>query len=323
MPFIQDDYLVRNPIFRNRHFSTIYPTQFRKSNPQPFLFRQRYETPDGDFIDCDLSQRNHERVVFLFHGFEGNSTRPYMQGMARHLHSNHWDVVAVNHRGCSGEPNRLERAYHAGDIDDAGFIIETIMRERAYKKAALIGFSLGGNMILNYLARCDFLPSYITAGVAISTPVDLRQTVFQIMKRVNWIYHNDFYGKLVRKMKAKQAMYPDLLPYKNILSSKNINEFDKNYTVPFHGFRDVEDYRTKSSSLFHLHKLSVPALLLNARNDPFLTESCYPYELARDSEFLHLLTPKYGGHCGFWQPKDVFYHEEKAARFIEEMTPSI
>lgn len=322
MPVIQDDYLVRNPFFRNPHFSTIYPTQFRKLNDRIALYRQRYETPDGDFIDCDLSQKNHQRVVFLFHGFEGSSTRPYMMGMAEHLLHHGWDVVAVNHRGCSGEPNRLPRAYHAGDTEDAGFVIKTILSERAYTKAALVGFSLGGNIVLNYLARYKPLPQSITAGVAISAPVDLRHAVYQLMKRKNWIYSNDFYKKLVRKIKMKQAMYPDLLPYQDILSSRNIDEFDQNYTAPFHGFRDAADYRMQSSSLFHLHKLRVPSLLVNALNDPFLTESCYPYDQAADSEFFHLLTPRFGGHCGFWQPGGVFYHEEKAALFIEEMKAS-
>jgi len=316
MPILEDDYQVKNPLFKNKHISTIYPTQFRRIKIPNQLKRHRLITYDEDFIDCDMTPHENEKAAILFHGFEGSSMSRYMLGMAQHLLRHQWDVILVNFRGCSGVPNRLARAYHAGDYKDVAFVVNSISEEKSYEHLALIGFSLGGNIILNYLTRYSNLPDNLSAAVAISTPIDLRDTVAQIMNRENLIYSHNFYRKLMRKIKRKQQEYPDLLPYDHILRSKNIDEFDANYTVPFHGFKDTSDYRTQSSSLFYLHNLEHPTLLLNAKNDPFLTPTCFPFEIAAQNNYLYLLPPKHGGHCGFWKPGNIFYHEEKTVNFL-------
>lgn len=318
MPILKSGYSPKNPLFRNKHFASIFPTQFRSVHLEDPLTRQRLTTPDGDFIDLDLSEKNHKRVALLLHGFEGSSTRPYMLGIARHLQDEGWDIVAMNHRGCSGEPNKVPRAYHAGEYTDMAFVIDHIISTRNYHSVALIGFSLGGNILLNYLAKQRDIPDQILAGVAISVPIDLRTAVYELMKPSNWIYNRDFYRKLLRKIKIKQKAYPDLLPYDEILQSRNLDEIDENYTAPYHGFENATDYREKSSSLFVLDRLQRPALLLNAKDDPFLTESCYPYEIADSSEELFLMTPRYGGHCGFWMPGGVYYHEQESGFFLEK-----
>lgn len=318
MPILESRYKPKNPLFRNGHFASIYPTQFRSIHLKSPLLRQRLITPDNDFIDVDISNSTHSRVAFLFHGFEGNSTRPYMLGMARHLQTQGWDIAAVNHRGCSGEPNQQPKAYHAGDFTDMAFAIEHFIALRNYHAVVLIGFSLGGNIVLNYLAKYDTIPEQVVAGVAISVPIDLRTAVYEIMKPANWLYSRDFHRKLVKKMKTKRDVFPDLLPYNEILKSRNIDEFDENYTAPFHGFENAKDYREQSSALFILDQIRRPALLLNSLDDPFLSETCYPYEIASASEKLFLMTPQYGGHCGFWMPGGVFYHEKEAALFLEK-----
>ena len=320
MPILKSRYNPKNPLFRNGHFASIFPTQFRSIHLKHALHRQRLTTPDSDFIDVDITDKTHQRVAFLFHGFEGNSTRPYMLGMARHLQEQGWDIVAVNHRGCSGEPNRNPKAYHAGDFSDMAFVIEHFIAQRNYHAVALIGFSLGGNIVLNYLAKYNTIPDQVVAGVAISVPIDLRKAVYEIMKPKNWLYSRDFYRKLVRKMKDKRNVYPDLLPYDEILKSRNIDEFDENYTAPFHGFKNAKDYREQSSALFILDQIQRPALLLNSEDDPFLSETSYPYEIASSSDKLFLMTPRHGGHCGFWMPGGVFYHEQEAGLFLEQMS---
>lgn len=320
MPLLKSDYTPKSPLFKNGHFASIYPTQFRRIKLSELMHQQRFTTPDDDFIDADLSENRHNRVAFLFHGFEGNARRPYMKGMTRHLLNSGWDVVAANHRGCSGEPNRRPRAYHAGDYADMAFLIEEILGFRAYTQIALIGFSLGGNIVLNYLAKYTRIPANIIGGVSISVPIDLRTAVFEIMKRKNLLYNRDFYQKLVRKIKEKEKIYPDLMPYDEILKAQNIDEFDEFYTAPYHGFENATDYRIKSSALFVLEDIQRPCLLLQAQNDPFLSESCYPYDQASASKFLHLLTPRYGGHCGFWMSGGVYYHEKQTAQFLERLT---
>jgi len=320
MPVLKSDYYPKNPLFRNGHFASIFPTQFRSIHLKRPLQRQRLTTPDGDFVDVDISDNSHHRVAFLFHGFEGNSTRPYMLGMARHLQEKGWDIAAVNYRGCSGEPNRKAKAYHAGDFTDMAFIIEHFIAQRNYHDVALAGFSLGGNILLNYLAKYPAIPDQVIAGVAISVPIDLRTAVYEIMKPGNWLYSRDFYRKLNRKMKDKRNAFPDLLPYDKILKSRNIDEFDENYTAPFHGFNNAKDYREKSSALFILDQIKRPALLLNAQDDPFLGETSYPYEIASLSDKLHLMTPRYGGHCGFWMPGGVYYHEQESGAFLDKFS---
>ncbi len=318
MPLLKSDYNPRNPLFRNKHLATIFPTQFRSVRAEVPSDRIRMDTPDGDFIDVDLPEQQHDRAVILLHGFEGSSTRPYMLGMARHLQNANWDAIALNHRGCSGEPNKKPHAYHAGYFEDVIFLIENIINTRSYHSIALIGFSLGGNILLNYLAKCPNIPTQVKAGVAISVPIDLRTAVYELMKSNNWIYSRDFYTKLIKKMKVKRKAYPNLLPYDQILQSQNLDEFDENYTAPYHGFEDAMDYRVKNSALFILDQIQRPVLLINAQNDPFLTESCYPYELAASSEKLFLLTPRYGGHVGFWMPGGTYYHEKKSSTFLEK-----
>lgn len=316
MPLLPDDYRVKNPLFRNPHVATIVPARFRRVKMTPGFTRVRWTTPDQDFIECDLSPHRSDRVVFLVHGFEGDSRRSYMQGMAVCMISHGWDVVMINLRGCSGEPNRLARAYHAGDTGDLEEALSRVRQLRNYSAVGMIGFSLGGNIVLNYLAGDAVSHSGTIGGVAVSVPIDLRETAFRIMHRDNWLYHRNFLVRLKRKMKKKRAKYPDLLPYKDILSAKNIDEIDERYTAPFHGFADATRYREKASALFRLKYLKRPALIINARDDTFLTESCYPYHLAEQSEKLYLLTPAFGGHCGFRQSGKTYYHEEKAAWFL-------
>ncbi len=318
MPLLKSDYSPRNPLFRNKHFASIFPTQFRSIRLTPPLRRQRLTTPGGDFIDIDVSEKNNDRAAVMLHGFEGSSTRPYMLGMSRHLQKEGWDTISMNHRGCSGEPNRTTQAYHAGFFDDLAFLIDELLSTRNYESIALIGFSLGGNIILNYMARYPNIPHQVKAGVAISVPIDLRTAVYELMKPANWVYNRDFYKKLIKKMKVKQKAYPDLLPYDQILQSRNLDEFDENYTAPYHGFENATDYREQSSALFILDQLKRPTLLINAQDDPFLTESCYPYEVAASSEKLSLLTPRYGGHCGFWMSGGVYYHEQESGAFLRK-----
>lgn len=320
MPLIQSDYTPSLPWFKNKHFATIFPTQFRSvSLPRPLL-RERLTTPDGDFIDLDISTHQHERIAVIMHGFEGSSQSAYVRGISRHLMNHRWDVVAINYRGCSGEPNRTSRAYHAGEYGDVAYVIDHILYTRKYREISLVGYSLGGNVLLNYFARHPAIPHQVTAGVAVSVPIDLRTAVYEIMKPANAIYHRNFYRKIIQKMKIKQRRYPDLLPYQDVLSARNIDEIDEKYTAPFHGFENATHYREESSALFVLDQLQRPVLLLNALDDPFLTPTNFPYQIAASSPKLSLLTPRFGGHCGFWMKGGVYYHEIKASWFLGEHT---
>jgi len=231
--------------------------------------------------------------------------------------NHHWDIAAFNYRGCSGEPNRTSRAYHAGEYEDLAWVIDQVQEWRDYKEIAIVGYSLGGNVLLNYLARHSELPSQVIAGVAISTPIDLQGAVNQLLLPENAIYERTFYRKIIRKMKEKQRTFPDLLPYPDIFGARNIDEIDEIYTAPFHGFGNASLYRKQCSALFFLDQLRRPTLLLNAQDDPFLTPSNFPYTIASTTSTLSLLTPRYGGHCGFWMQGGVYYHEIKTSWFLD------
>lgn len=308
--------------FTNGHLQTLFPTLLRKlppTSPQ----RQRIDTPDGDFLDIDwhLSGKAHgERVVIVSHGLEGNSRKKYPLGMARHLNSLGWDVVCLNFRGCSGEPNRLPRFYHSGVTDDLHTVLCHALATGGYRKAALIGFSMGGNQTLKYLGEDPAkVPAEVAAAVAFSVPCDLASSSRRLERFDNRLYMQYFMKGLREKVKIKAEMFPELLNTEGLAGMRTFIPFDDKYTAPIHGFRDAMDYYTRCASLQFLDAIKVPTLLVQAADDPFLPESCYPLVVAESSAYLHLEIPRYGGHVGFMQPGEVYWSEERAAQFLEDI----
>lgn len=308
--------------FTYGHLQTLYPTLLRKlppTSPQ----RQRIETPDGDFLDIDwhlAGEAHGQGVVIVSHGLEGNSRKKYPLGMARHLNSLGWDVVCLNFRGCSGEPNRLPRSYHSGVTDDLHTVLRHALATGGYRKAALIGFSMGGNQTLKYLGEDPAkVPAEVIAAVAFSVPCDLASSSRRLERFDNRLYMQYFMKGLREKVKVKAEMFPELLDIEGLGGMRTFFPFDDKYTAPIHGFRDAMDYYTRCASLQFLDAIRVPTLLVQAADDPFLTESCYPRAEAEASSYLHLEIPDYGGHVGFMQPGEVYWSEERAAKFLEEI----
>jgi len=306
-------------LFRNGHFSTIYSAKIRIA-PHLIQKRERLNLLDGDFIDLDWSYSSSktEKLVILLHGLEGNAQRTYIQGAASHLNKNGWDAVAVNYRGCSGEPNKLYRSYNAGTTDDLQSVIQLILQKSIYTEIALNGFSLGGNLLLKYLGEREQVPSEIKKAVAISTPLSLKGSLEALQKTSNWVYRTSFLADLKKKYRQKIRQFPEKLSNKDLKLIKSLLDFDNIYTSRAHGFKDAYDYYKKNSSLQFLPQIKIPVLLLNAINDSFLSKDCYPIALAESSEHLFLETPKYGGHVGFYDKKNVFYSEKKTLEFLNK-----
>jgi predicted alpha/beta-fold hydrolase len=301
--------------FTSSHFSTVYPTLLRGMDELPYL-REELTTPDGDFIHVDWLKNSRSNLVIICHGLEGSSSSKYAAGMAKMFGERGWSVAAMNFRGCSGVPNRLPSFYHSGLTQDLNLVVADAL-EKDYRRIALVGFSLGGNLVLKYLGEKLFEEAErVTRAAVFSVPVDLKDSSVQLKKRKNYIYTKRFLLKLGKKLKAKKELFPekmDLEPLKNI---KNLMEFDDLYTAPLHGFQDAEDYYAKNSSKQYLGGISVPVLLANAKNDPFLGPECYPEEIAASHKFLELMIPEYGGHVGFYQPGGVYFSEKAAYDFI-------
>lgn len=297
------------------HLETIYPFLLRSVNLT--YQRERITTPDHDFLDLDWITHGAEKVVIISHGLEGNSTRAYIKGMSRAFSEQGFDVLAWNFRGCSEEMNQQLRFYHSGASEDLDCVVQHA-RTKGYKEIYLIGFSLGGNLTLKYLGERKLL-SEIQKAVVFSAPLDLHTSCIQISKPVNWIYSARFIKSLKEKiiLKSKKISGLDL---KGIEDIRTLLEFDDRYTAPLHGFRNALDYYTKCSSIHFLDGITVPTLIVNAQNDPFLSEACYPVSKLKNHNIIKFENPKHGGHVGFTQfnKNGLYWSEERALSFIKD-----
>ena len=318
MPLIKSHYSPKLP-FKNAHFSTIYSAKLRPS-PKLIQTRERLQLPDGDFLDIDwsFSKTESKKVVILLHGLEGNAQRTYIMAQAKVLIDNGWDVAAVNFRGCSGEANLSYQSYNAGKTDDLEAVINLILEKDKYSNIALVGFSLGGNLLLKYLGERKSFPKEIVKAVSISTPLSLKGSLESLNKFSNWVYNNSFLTNLRKKYKAKMKDFPQKMTPSDLKRITSLLEFDNVYTAPAHGFKDAFDYYEKNSTLQFLPNIQIPVYILNAENDSFLSPECYPIELALKMKNIHLEIPKYGGHVGFHKTNKLYYSEDRVVKFLNE-----
>ncbi|WP_299703918.1 alpha/beta fold hydrolase [uncultured Pontibacter sp.] len=298
----------------NGHIQTIVPSLFRQVDGVAY-HRERLITPDDDFIDVDWSRVKSKSLAILSHGLEGDSHRPYIMGMVKALNERGVDALAWNYRSCSGEPNKLLRSYHLGASDDLDFVIRHALDAGSYESVYLIGFSAGGNISLKYLGEEPAqVPSEVKRASVFSVPIDLKSSA----KRISKIYTQRFLKTLGQKLEQKKEMYPDSLDLTDYSLFWSFPEFDDKYTAPLHGFENAEDYYKRSSSKQFLKSIQIPTLLVNAKNDPFLTKSCFPVEEAQQNPYFYLETPEDGGHVGFTEDfrNNIYYSEARAVRFL-------
>ncbi len=318
MPIVKSNY--KPPFWlRNGHLATIIPSSFRKVEGVQYQ-RERILTEDDDFLDLDWIKNDHNQLVIISHGLEGSSHRPYVLGMAKYMSKNSFDVLAWNCRSCSGEINKQARFYHHGATDDLETVVNHALSIFDYQRIVLIGFSMGGSLTIKYLGERDDRPEVIKAGITFSIPVSLKSSVDELTYSKTSFYKKRFLRKLEEKVKRKAETYPGLVEYNGFEDIKEFEDFDNKYTAPIHGFIDAQDFYNKASAGNFLHQVSVPLLICNAVNDPFLGEPCYPYDLCQTSENIYLETPKFGGHVGFQLPNsEINYMEKRALEFISEV----
>jgi predicted alpha/beta-fold hydrolase len=260
--------------FRNKHINTIFPSLFRNVNNIKYS-RKRMITSDSDFIDLDYSKVGAKKAAILCHGLEGNAQSKYIMGMARHLNDAGFDTVSVNYRGCSGEMNLSLKMYNSGATDDLHEMISFI--ENDYSEIHLIGFSLGGNLILKYLGEDKFpISNKLINAVAFSTPCDLESSVYALETPQTLMYRNRFISSLGIKIREKHKFYPDEIKLEPLQQIKTLVDFDDHYTAPIHGYKDAKDYYDQCNCRQFLSNIKIPALLVNAKDDPFLTPECMP-----------------------------------------------
>ena len=324
MPVVSSTYAPPS-LLSGGHRQTLYASLVRRVD-YDYDHSERIDTPDGDFLDLDWAtartagrpQANGGRVAVLTHGLEGNTGRRYMRGMTRALTRRGWDACAWNLRGCSGELNRRVATYHSGKTEDLAHVVDHVL-DHGYDTAALVGFSLGGNLTLKYLGeRGADVDDRVRGAVAISVPVDLKASSHQIGCASNWHYTQYFLRSLQDKIRQKAERHPNGVRTDALDHIRTLRDFDDAYTAPLNGFRDADTYYREASSKPLLSDLCVPTLLINAANDPFLAPSCYPTDIAEGHPYLTLEVPSSGGHVGFVTFSDTgtYWSERRAASFL-------
>ena len=321
MPLIPHSTYAPPPWLQGGHWQTIYPVLFR-IKPRLSFRRIHLPTPDGDRISLDLSMVGEtpspRGIAVLSHGLEGDSRRRYILGMARALMEDGWDVLARNFRCCGGEMNLLPGMYHSGQTEDLHTVLQYCL-EQGYTRIVLVGFSMGGNQVLKYLGENpERVPKEVVAAAAFSVPCDLVGCAQTLDMPSNRLYMAYFLYSLRRKVREKHQKYPDLYPIAGLENVHTFAQFDDRYTAPVHGFASALDYWEKSSCLPHLAAIRVPTLLTNARNDPFLSSTCFPEQIAEESTALFLETPEQGGHVGFvpGEGGPNYWSEARAVEFF-------
>lgn len=298
MPLIHSSTYQAPALLFNGHLETIFPSSFRKVEGVTYV-RDRLELPDGDFLDLDWLASGNTKLVIIAHGLEGSSHRHYSKGMARYFHHQQWDALAWNCRSCSGEMNRLPRFYHHGDTADLEAVIQ-YAQKRNYSKIALVGFSMGGSMVLKYLGeRGTNLSATILGAATFSVPCNLGSSAAELDKPSKSFYRNRFLKKLGKKIASKALLFPTQVSVDGFEKIKTFREFDNRYTAPLHHFKDADDFYQKASAENYLRNIELPSLLVNAANDPFLPKECYPVDICRKHPHLSFEIPKKGGHVGF------------------------
>ena len=306
----------RPPVWlRSGHLQTALPSLFRRVDGVAYQ-RERLELDDGDFLDLDWAGPASDRAAVVAHGLEGSADRAYVRGMTRELARRGWRVCAWNLRGCSGEPNRLLRAYHSGATEDLGAVVSRVLRD--HETAAVVGFSLGGNLTLRWLGeQGDGIDPRVVAGVGVSVPIDLAASSETMDAWSRRVYMLRFLRSLSAKLAEKAERFPDAPDPTRTAGMTTFREFDGHFTAPVHGFTSADDYWARASARPVLVDLRVPTLLVNALDDPFLAPTCYPYEVARANPHLTLATPAHGGHVGFIERHAPFWSETVTGLFLD------
>lgn len=318
MPIVKKSkYKTPNFWYRNPHISTIYFGRFLKTTP-PTYQRERLELNDGDFLDVDFILQSPKKAVILCHGLEGGSVRTYNNTSANYFIEQNYSVFAWNNRSCSGEMNRLLRMYHHAVIDDVDTVVKYVI-DKGFDEVYLIGFSMGGAQIINYLSRMNINPK-VKAAVAVSTPIELKDSAESLKKGFNKVYLQNFISKISKKFELKKEQFPNEVDWRKLEKIRSFDEIDDYFTAPVHGFSDKDDYYKKASPSYSMDATKIPVLVINAWDDPFLGENCFPMDFAKNHPYVFLETPENGGHCAFptHLPK-LSYPEIRALEFFKEI----
>jgi predicted alpha/beta-fold hydrolase len=278
------------------HLQTIYPSLLRRRR-HPELTRERIDLPDGDFVDLDWTRGDGRALVLVLHGLEGSLESHYTGGILTALRAAGYRAVLMYFRGCSGEPNRLPRSYHSGDTADLRHVLARLAARGNREPLAVVGYSLGGNVLLKALGERAGMESVRTA-VAVSVPFNLDRAAQRLEQGFSRVYQRYLLNKLRRSYRAKLSVHPMPVPDERLDALDTFRQFDDAVTAPLHGFRGVDDYYARASSRQYLRAIETPTLIVHAVDDPFVPADAIPTENELGPG-VTLELSLHGGHVGF------------------------
>ena len=304
----------------NPHLQTLWPVLFRW-RPRPSLERERVELPDGDFVDIDWAG-DGERLALILHGLEGGSNSPYARGLLSALVRRGFRAGVLHFRSCSGTLNRLPRTYHSGDTADLAYVASRIVAGRGGKPLSLVGFSLGGNVLLKWLAETgDDAP--VDAAVTVSVPFLLAEVASRLERGASRLYQWSLVSALKRKMRRKLDSRPLPPGIVDFAAARTFYQFDNQVTAPLHGFAGADDYYRRASCRPVLGRVRRPTLIIHALDDPFMTPRVLP-EARELSPQIRLEISAAGGHVGFIEGAipgwPGYWLERRIPDFLEQAT---
>jgi uncharacterized protein len=313
------------------HLQTLWQPLFRR-RPQPQTRRERLDTPDGDFLDLDWLGPAYGAIVILLHGLSGSSRSPYIRGMQAALAEHGWQTVAMNFRGCGGQPNRTARGYHSGDTRDLDHLYQTLGQRYPERPLAAVGYSLGGNVLLKWLGERGY-GAKMAAAAAVSVPLRLDICADRLDRGVSRLYRNQLLRELKHYVTSKRrALAADgrwaeverLDALGDLSPIRSFRDYDNRVVAKLYGFQDADDYYRQSSARQYLAKIQRPTLIVQAHDDPFMTPAVLPepHEL---SPAVRLEITGGGGHVGFvsgrWPGWPDYWLERRIAGFLRDAVP--
>ncbi len=300
------------------HLQTLWPV-FAKRLPRVAFYRERMELPDGDFLDLDWTRRDSGPIVVILHGLEGSSQSHYAGRLLEAIDTRGWRGVVMHFRGCGGEPNRLTRSYHSGETGDVEAFIRTLRRREPYVPIAVVGYSLGGNVLLKWLSETGE-ESLVDCAVAVSVPFNLDSCARRLEHGFSRVYQWWLLRSLRDSTLTKFQNMPAPVEFGDLARLRTLRDFDDRVTAPLHGFVGVDDYYSKSSSRQYLKGIRIPTLILHARDDPFMTPSVIP-EPEELPTSVALEVSEHGGHVGFvagpYPGRTVYWLEARIPRALD------
>jgi uncharacterized protein len=288
---------------------TIWPALYSRTSSRDISIaytRERWTSPDQDFIDVDFLNKsvadNARPFYVMFHGLEGSSQSHYARAFAQWCAAKQFGYAVPHFRGCSGELNLAPRAYHSGDFAEIGWILQRFRSSMPLRTIYAVGVSLGGNALLRWAEEAGELASRTVSGVcAISSPIDLTASGIAISRGFNrYTYTRMFLRSMKPRALKKLAQHPGLFDKAKLMAARDLYAFDNVFTAPLHGFKNTDDYWARASAKPLLHRIRIPALVINAHNDPFMPASALPAQ-QEVGEYVTLDQPAHGGHVGFAQ----------------------